>query len=541
MFHQTLRLFHTVRYLKPVQIYGRVFFRLLSPKPDLRPAPEQAKISAIWQVPSEKQQSLLSTLRFRFLGLEQELTTADDWNHPDWDKLWLYNLHYFDDLCAAGAETRKAWHFDLIEKWISENGPGEGNGWEPYPTSLRIINWIKWSLAGNRLSENAVQSLAVQTRFLCKRLEVHLLGNHLFANAKALVFAGLFFAGSEADSWLSKGLEIFAEQIQEQILKDGGHLERSPMYHAIILDDLLDLINVMRTYGRKPPAQWIDKAERMLNWSAGMKHPDGNIVLFNDAAFGIAPRPEQLFEYGDHLGLKVASEINVGLVRFDATGYLRIQHGPALAFLDVAQIGPDYLPGHAHADTLNFELSLFGQRVIVDSGTSCYGTSEERLRQRGTAAHNTVTINGENSSEVWGGFRVAWRARPFDLQIDDQPETKTISCSHNGYRRLAGKPVHRRCWKFDQESLTIVDAIAGSFESAVACYHFHPDCRVAIDENSQIQVELPGGQSLCLKIKGGQGSLVDTTYHPEFGLSLSNKCLEIVFDGSEAKVTFLYE
>ena len=84
---------------------------------------------------------------------------------------------------------------------------------------------------------------------------------------------------------------------------------------------------------------------------------------------------------------------------------------PFLLVCDVAPIGPDHLPAHAHADTLSFELSFKGRRVFVNSGTSEYGLSAERQRQRGTAAHNTLVLDEENSSEVWAGFRVARRAR----------------------------------------------------------------------------------------------------------------------------------
>ncbi|WP_244086282.1 hypothetical protein, partial [Desulforhabdus sp. TSK] len=36
--------------------------------------------------------------RFCFLNEEKTLRASTDWNHPGWDRLWLYNLHYFDDL-----------------------------------------------------------------------------------------------------------------------------------------------------------------------------------------------------------------------------------------------------------------------------------------------------------------------------------------------------------------------------------------------------------------------------------------------------------
>ena len=120
-------------------------------------------------------------MKFRFLSVERTIGGAKDWNRADWPKLWLYNLHYFDDLAADEAAARAEWHRALVSRWMSENPPGQGNGWEPYPTSLRIVNWVKWSLAGNALSLEAVHSLALQARWLRKRLEFHLLGNHLWA------------------------------------------------------------------------------------------------------------------------------------------------------------------------------------------------------------------------------------------------------------------------------------------------------------------------------------------------------------------------
>jgi uncharacterized heparinase superfamily protein len=174
---------------------------------------------------------MLSPTTFRFIGHEGSLDGPADWNNPAHAKLWLYNLHYFDDLRAGGSEQRTEWHRDLIERWRRENPPAAGSGWEPYPLSLRIVNWIAWALADHPLDEATLQSLAVQVRHLRATLEFHLLGNHLFANAKALVFAGCFFSGLEADRWLKSGLDLLDGELREQILDDGGHFELSPMYH----------------------------------------------------------------------------------------------------------------------------------------------------------------------------------------------------------------------------------------------------------------------------------------------------------------------
>src|SRR5690606_4780416 len=118
----------------------------------------------------------------------------------------------------------------------------------------------------------------------------------------------------------------------------------------------------------------------------------------------------------------------------------------------MAPVGPDYLPGHAHADTLSFELSLFGQRVLVNSGTSCYGHGSERIRQRGTTAHNTVVVDGADSSEVWSGFRVARRARAINPEVHDHQGLEA-SCSHDGYHRLPGRVTHHRRWRLTEVGL----------------------------------------------------------------------------------------
>jgi len=532
-------LFHTVRHLKPVQIYGRLWFRLYRPRSVSTSAPSVRSRQNEWSGPCEKQPSFFAPSTFRFLNTSRSCNFPKDWNNPEYDKLWLYNLHYFDDLQATDADARRDQHADLIEQWTLDNPVGVGNGWEPYPTSLRIVNWIKWSLAGNKLSSGMLKSLANQARYLRKRLEIHLLGNHLFANAKALVYAGLFFHGDEAEQWLEKGLKILEREIHEQILPDGGHFERSPMYHAIILEDILDLINMMQAYGHPIPEVWLEKTGKMLSWLSGMSHPDGEIALFNDAAFGIASGLEALQAYAGRLGIDASHQPVSQLTNFAESGYVRLEEGPAVAFLDVAPVGPDYLPGHAHADSLSFEFSLFEQRFIVDSGSSCYGDGSERHRQRGTGAHNTVTINAENSSEVWGGFRVARRAKPMDLKIEASAGETRVACSHTGYKRLPGKPVHRRQWVLTETSLQINDEIQGPFKQAMGRFYFHPDVSVVKNQSpDSFCFILSDGKQIDLSIAGAECRVVDSSWHPEFGLSLSNQCLEVVFKQNQINATF---
>lgn len=534
-----------MRYLRLEQLAGRVWFRLYQPKPDYRPAPQTRKWVANWVNPAARESSMIDESCFVFLNVEGTLAEVG-WDGPQREKLWRYNQHYFDDLNADGAEERQRWHEELLADWVAANPPPHGTGWEPYPTSLRIVNWVKWSLAGNSLTDDCLHSLAIQARWLRRRLEWHLLGNHLFANGKALVFAGLFFEGPEASAWLRCGVRLIARELPEQILTDGGHFERSPMYHALALEDLLDLINLIRACKDVDDVGTFltmleTRVGPMLTWLCTMCHPDGELSFFNDSALGIAPSPGNIVAYARRLGFdkailgappltsqnKILSPIATSL---QPSGYVRIDAQDALTLIDVAPIGPDYLPGHAHADSLSFEFSAFGQRVFVNSGTSVYGVGDERLRQRGTAAHNTVTVNEANSSEVWSGFRVARRAKPIDLNIKGSAQRVRVSCGHSGYQQTQEPPVtHFREWIMTATELKISDELrpltAVNFHSAEARYHLHPAVSiVANDLSSSVTLRLPNGQDIRF-IALVPISVESATWHPRFGISEPTSCI----------------
>lgn len=486
---------------------------------------------------------MVGPTQLRFLGETRDLQ-EHGWDDPRLPKLWRYNLHYFEDLTAREAEARAAWHVALLERWVREVQPGRGTGWEPYPTSQRIVSWVKWALGGSTLPRTCVDSLATQCRWLTRQLEFHLLGNHLFANAKALVFGGLFFQGEEADRWLALGARILERELPEQILDDGGQFERSTMYHALAVEDVLDLCNVIAAYGAAAPAALAGvtgalraRVRPMIAWLAALSHPDGEIAFFNDAAFGIAPSLSELRGYARALALDAPEGAPDGLTHLAASGYVRLARGAAAAVLDVAPVGPDYLPGHAHADTLSFELSLAGERVVVNSGTSCYGDGAERLRQRGTGAHSTLQVDGADSSEVWSAFRVARRARPFGLATAATPEALTVTCSHDGYRRLPSAPVHTRTWLLEGGRLRVRDVVTGAPREAVARFFFHPGVE-AHPAAQGLCLRLPSGFELELSWSGGRGELGPATWHPRFGVSVESSCLEIHLAGQQLETVF---
>ena len=517
------RMWHTLRYLKSVQLFGRVWFRLYRPRPDARPAPPMRAAGGLWR-PCRRAASLMAPMRLQLLGVEHEIADAQDWNRADWPRLWLYNAHYFDDLVAEDASARGDWHRGLLARWLRDNPPVRGCGWEPYPTSLRIVNWCKWTLAGNTLDDAARHGLVMQVRHLRRRIEWHLLGNHLWANAKALVFAGCCFDGPEAARWRARGLEILQAQLREQVLADGGHFERSPMYHGIVLEDVLDLLQLdQRLPALLPDALRCalhDAVPRMLHWLRSMSHGDGEIAFFNDAALGISPNLAALVAYAATLGLETGAAANASSTLLEASGFARLQSGAAVLIADVGGVAPDYLPGHAHAGTLSFELSLGARRVLVNSGISTYAEGPERLHQRGTAAHNCVVVDAADSSEVWSAFRVARRARVLDRAFD--AAVGLLAATHDGYRRLGGGVLHRREWQLDAHTLTITDHIDGRFERAEARFHFAPGCE------------------LEWSAEGGSGAIEASTWHPRFGESIASRVLVVRFHGARCVVRFQF-
>lgn len=526
------RLWRTAIHLRPGQVFRRVQHHLWHPRPETGPAPELAVPAAGWISAPAGAPGLLGSdgFRFRFLNAEHEFAGAADWNRTDRDKLWLYNLHYFADLVAADAPARADRHRVLIARWIAENPPGAGNGWEPYCLSLRIVNWLKWQCQGGGLDAAARHSLAVQVRLLRRSLEWHLRGNHLFENARALCFAGCCHRGPEADLWLAEGRRLLEDQLDEQVLADGGHFERSPMYHALVLEGVLDLLNLTRAAqaaGRGGLAalhvRLAADARRMLGWLQALTHPDGEIALFNDAAFGIAPAPAALQHYASALGVVPEAAAVPEALWLPASGYARLAVGPALLLADAGALGPDYQPGHGHADTLSFELSLHGRRVIVDAGTSRYGTGPERLAQRRTGAHNTVELDGRDSSEVWSGFRVGRRARVCAAGVLPDAAGPAFAAAHDGYRCLPGRPVHRRSWRLRTGGLEIVDRLDGGGEHDISAgLLLHPDCSARRLDDGRIDIGRDGRRCCVLAVTGADGLAPEPAdYHPEFGKVLA--------------------
>lgn len=525
MLFRLLRLYYTVKPLRFEQVFFRIYYCF---RGSIKLSKKLGMVSAYewkWSATEVSVPSYLTQNQVIFLNKKVDISPPAIWNDNTEEKLWLYNLHYFDDLNAVDSLNRKDIQYKLIKRWIAENPAVKGNGWEPYPLSLRLVNWIKWYNRSGIDDQAILDSIAQQAEALSKQLEYHILGNHLFANAKALVFVGCFLEGRLGVKYLKLGLKLLDREIPEQFLGDGGHFELSPMYHCILLWDILDLINLaniaLEPLLKHRLESWKNTATQALDWLNIMTHPDGEVAFFNDSTIGIAASPSQLKLYAATLNINTCRKLNHYELLSDS-GYTRIGFSDYSLIFDHGEVGPSYLPGHAHADTLSFEMSLGESRFFVNSGTSLYGVSEERHRQRGSAAHNTVVINSEDSSEVWGGFRVARRAHSIVNDVFVSDDLVTITASHDGYTRLTPSVRHKRNISATKAEVVITDSIDQAGVIAKAYFHVHPDIKITIISDDSLELQSDEGQCIIVKTSTPL-ELEYSTYHPGFGVSVANQ------------------
>ncbi len=540
---------NTIKYLKFSQTFGRIFFYLYVPKIKIKTNISLRSKTRTFRSPILRKSSLKAPYEFKYFNQTGNII-REGWESKKKSKLWLYNLHYFDYLNSCESSEQTHLLKNIFRNWIRKNKNTKGIAWDSYPTSLRIVNIIKWFLSTKVTDRELQISLASQTLWLEKRIEFHLLGNHLIANAKALIFSGLFFSGRDADRWASVGCKILTKQIEKQILQDGAHCELSPMYHAIILEDFLDLINVMKTYNDSLSNELKFLKEALLNkipkmhlWLKQMCHPDGQIAFFNDATFGVASTLKDLRNYAEILDIAYEiPKLNSRYSLLKDSGYVLLKNTAAYALLDVGRLGQDFLLGHAHADTLSFELSLFKKRFLVNLGVSTYEISKLRSKQRGSAFHNTLTIDNENSSEVWSSFRVAKRAYPrsFNHQYILDGENR-VCCSHDGYKRLRGRPIHRRCWVLSEKSFVVEDKLDNAYERAVIFFHFHPQVKNIKIKNNNYVNTIFQGRNIQIKVDGGKVNLVKSEYFPFFGTSVGCVSLEVRMTSRTSKLSITWE
>jgi hypothetical protein len=481
-----------------------------------------------------------------------------DWNRRYVSHLWNYHLHYFDYSlwCARAFLERGDLHLmqrcqALIEDWMTGARIGRSDGWEPYPLSLRVVNWIyAYALVADEYPDRAFlyrwrAGIYSQLDFLSRHVEHHLLANHLIKNAKALFVGGLFFADDPRGAeWLAAGTRLLWREFDEQVLGDGGHYERAPMYHTIALADFLECFALLRAYGWERVAELTSsdaapvlteesiagiemKLRQMARFLSAMTYQDGTLALFNDSANLEEAEPLPVIAAAERI---CGGDLRAYPRAFPQTGYYlwNSSDGGERIIVDAGPPGASYNSAHAHCDLLSYELWLDGRPLVVDSGV--HGYSGDRFRQyvRSTRAHNTVSLDGREQSEMWGTFRLARRAELLGAESKGDEQTWDFRGAYGPY--YDPDLTHERHIRREKDGSWLVEdcVLYGAARRAASYIHLHYNVRAerasprslaiaCYSGPTKIMIEPFGAESV--EIIRGAESPIQGWYFPSFGVA----------------------
>lgn len=480
---------------------------------------------------------------FTFLGRTQTLGRPVIWRAftgTRADQLWSMNLHYMEYLEAADDATFET----LVTDWLAAAlpyGPGYWRDvWNSYAVSLRVVVWMQ-QLAIRPALPTALRntmnaSLAGQIEFLARNLETDLGGNHLIKNIKALIWASAYFTGAAAARWRRLGLHHLQLALNEQILPDGMHFERSPSYHAQVFADLLECKVALAN-----DSAVLDEAlHRMAQVAIDLAHPDGRPALFNDAGLTMCYAPDTcLAAYETIFGRRLAPRAVFALP--DA-GFFGCRNSGDVFIADCGPIGADCLPAHAHADILSFEWSVAGHRVIVDQGVYEYVAGPKRTASRAAASHNTLTIDGYDQADFFGDFRVGRRPAVRARMWEPRSDGFSLDGTHDGFTHAPGAPRHVRRFDVSPDRVAIRDTIEGENQvGASAGMLLHPDVTIA-NEGSNPGTELTlivGGTHIALTATE-RVRIEPAVWWPDMGVEKPTQRLVIRFPRRSQQVEWAF-
>jgi uncharacterized heparinase superfamily protein len=513
-----MRLWRTLQYLRPAQVAYRLWYRARLPWFSTSLASVRLggdTMAPVLAPPSPKAGSADSGRpildgRINLVGLEGPV---DGWTDATRPLLWRFTLHYFEwlaDLQALGEAGREPARI-LVADWLGRFERFDPVAWHPYPLSLRLVSWLAHAQflcegASPEFTAAFHRSLHRQARHLERVWERDVGGNHLIKNLKAAIAAALCLPGHGGG--LRRAMDELERQSCRQILADGCHYERSPSYHLQVLADLEELCALFLAAGRPVPAFLTEAVERMRPAAAFFLMAPGALAQFND---GTVDGPEKV-EAAAPAALPVA-------------GYWRLEAGAVRLIVDCGPCCPDDLPAHAHADTLSFEMYDGDCPLVVNCGTYAYQDPQWRNRFRGTAFHSTLTVDGGDSAEVYGGFRLGRRPRHFAASV----EGGRFVGEFDGWERLGLG--HSRSLDLGDGGLVGEDRVTRLGSAAgrhlTLRFHLHPTVRAHAGDDGAVVLEVPGGGGWRFTAQGGEFCLDASWYSPRFHEMTRTSCIRV--------------
>lgn len=438
----------------------------------------------------------------------------------------LSRAHHWVGLGRAYALDRDARYarefVAQLEAWLDDNPWPYGVNWgRAMEAAVRAVNWL-WSAAlfadapefSRRLKQRMLKSLLQHGRHIISNLEYSdNNGNHYLSNGVGLLFLGVLLADfRDAATWRRKGEEIVWGEIRRQVHPDGVDFEQSIGYHGLVLEFWYSCVLLCEHNGIVVPDHVRERLAKMFDFLRAYTRPDGTFPQIGDNDDGrlaglddepigshrrhlavggaLLRRADLLAAADDAIETAVwlcgpsvleqpVSHVDVGSAAFPDGGFYVMRAADVVMVIDAAEVGMRGIGGHGHNDVLSFDLWAAGAPLLVDSGTYTYSADfSARQLLRSTAAHNTLRVDGEETSRLGTG-RWLWRiendARPAIHEWQSGPLRDVLDASHDGYRRLPQPVTHRRRIEFDKRlrAWRIVDLVHGEGEHLVELF-FHP-------------------------------------------------------------------
>ena len=379
-------------------------------------------------------------------------------------RLQAYHLAYLDWLCDPTFDV------DLGERamrWWTLRGSRCPGAWDPYPVACRVLSivaaWPSLSRERRRVLLPLLTVLAEHVCILAFGIEFDLGGNHLIRTATALALGASLFESTVARQWLQRGLEIVASEAPAQVGGDGGHLERSPLYHALVLSDLWTLRALAQSRhgsGHLFVESLNPLVERMGAWLEAVVSMPGGVPVWGDSHIDVPELWDSLVQVGLSPNGDPGPRREVTLPE---TGIYGTVAGPFAVRANFGWPLMKQCPAHAHADLLEVELAYKGALLISDSGVPEYEAGPERTFYRSTRAHPTVEVDGRSQHELWGSFRMGRSGQVHDVKLSTARSWTRLEGWHDGYEFLPGSPRHSRTVTLtpDQGTVEVSDEVTG--------------------------------------------------------------------------------
>lgn len=437
----------------------------------------------------------------------------------------LASFNWLRHLRAADTALARANARVLVDDFLTFAGrPGHRPAWEPPVVARRLIAWLSQSPiildgADRAFYRRFMKGIWRAQSFLERRIDAGLSGEDRLLAAIAL--AGLGLCGEGTGKLQQRATRLLIEELDRQILKDGGHISRNP---RVLIDLLLDLLPLRQAYAARAmpvPARLLNAIDRMMPMLRLFRHGDSTLALFN--GMGVTP-PEDLATVLAYDDVRAKALSNA-----PHSGYQRIEARDAILIIDAGRPPPRVFSARAHAGCASFELSIGIDRLIINCGAPDANQKEAREAARVTAAHSTLVLDDTSSCRFaaqsglgkWLDGEIV--VGPDEVEVERVETTggTALSVAHNGYVPRFGF-VHERRIVLGREGTRLdgTDRLRPATSGAeieprpfALRFHIHPHVRVKrIRDGRGVLCVLPSGRRWLFETDAGPADLEESVF-----------------------------